>query len=179
MTKRTPPDTGREQSSSNLNSGLPSLLSAVFLSFLLPLACWTFGRSALFSLSGTNNAPEERASKNESSPSDQKVPEPYRTLTPPPFTDRSKRAGKRLYEEHCEVCHGSEGAGNGPAADALDPSPQPFSSTNFVNQYSDQYMYWRISEGKKNTAMPGFRQVLTEQKRWQIVHYLHVLAGRR
>jgi hypothetical protein len=64
--------------------------------------------------------------------------------------------------------------GNGDLAQALSPSPallayliqQPFAI--------DQYLLWSISEGGKQfgTAMPAFKDVLTEQQIWQIVAYL-------
>lgn len=40
------------------------------------------------------------------------------TVQPTPITD-----GKAMFAEYCAVCHGSEGQGNGPAANALKKRP--------------------------------------------------------
>jgi mono/diheme cytochrome c family protein len=34
--------------------------------------------------------------------------------------------GQAIYAQRCEVCHGAEGDGNGPAAANLDPKPRDF-----------------------------------------------------
>ena len=37
-------------------------------------------------------------------------------------------AGKALYAEHCVVCHGLKGKGNGPSGKGLDPKPTDFTT---------------------------------------------------
>src|SRR3989338_11069433 len=39
-----------------------------------------------------------------------------------------KEAGKKVYEKKCAWCHGWTGAGDGPAADFLNPRPRDFTS---------------------------------------------------
>lgn len=40
-----------------------------------------------------------------------------------PLKPTSAASGKEMYETYCAVCHGKDGKGNGPAADALKTAP--------------------------------------------------------
>ena len=60
-------------------------------------------------------------------------------------------------------------------ASAQDLTPSPALLAHLVQQpiAVDQYLLWTISEGKQfDTAMPGFRDVLTQKEIWQIIAYL-------
>jgi hypothetical protein len=43
---------------------------------------------------------------------------------------------------------------------------------------SDDYLFWRISEGSGsfNTAMPGWKNTLDEQARWDVINYVRALG---
>ena len=75
------------------------------------------------------------------------------------------------------VCHGERGRGNGPAAAGL--SPPPADLVLHVPQHSDGELFYMIGRGMPNSAMPEWRNVLTERERWDLVHYLRVLAAGR
>jgi mono/diheme cytochrome c family protein len=50
------------------------------------------------------------------------------TQTPPvvkhvPITDTPSNSGKDMFHSYCAVCHGTEGKGNGPAAQAMKVPP--------------------------------------------------------
>ena len=45
--------------------------------------------------------------------------------------DGNAADGKRTYDQHCRECHGVSGAGDGPAAAAVDPRPRDFTSGEF------------------------------------------------
>lgn len=83
-------------------------------------------------------------------------------------------SGEQLYLNYCASCHGNEGAGDGPAAAALNPAPADLAETG--DQASPQYMYWRISEGGAfapfNSSMPAFDGVLNEDQIWAVVAYI-------
>ena len=47
----------------------------------------------------------------------------------------------------CAVCHGKEGAGDGPDATWLGPKTGSFRDRAMVAEMSDAYWFWRVSEG--------------------------------
>jgi mono/diheme cytochrome c family protein len=42
--------------------------------------------------------------------------------------------GKRIYENKCQMCHGANGKGDGPAAAAFNPKPQDLTDSAFWRQ---------------------------------------------
>jgi mono/diheme cytochrome c family protein len=90
------------------------------------------------------------------------------------YTTRTIAQGGPLYVTHCLKCHGETGLGNGELAQDLTPSPALLAYLVQQPIAVDQYLLWTISEGGKqfDTAMPGFRDVLTQKEIWQIIAYL-------
>ena len=92
------------------------------------------------------------------------------------------QAGKAVYERRCIFCHGSEGAGDGPVADYLDPRPRDFTiaifkfrSTKTGCLPTDEDLFRTITEGVHGTAMPAWGKgdgTLSEEERWQVLHYI-------
>ncbi|MDP3090950.1 MAG: cytochrome c [Nitrospira sp.] len=88
-----------------------------------------------------------------------------------------RAAGKDVFEGqakpdvNCARCHGTDGKptrlGKG-APDLSDPT---------VGQnHSDEYWFWRISEKKPGSKMPGYKDKLSEEQRWQVIAYLRTLT---
>jgi mono/diheme cytochrome c family protein len=103
------------------------------------------------------------------------VPEKYLTATNDiGYTTRTIAEGGPLYVTHCLKCHGETGLGNGELAQDLTPSPALLAYLVQQPIAVDQYLLWTISEGGKefNTAMPAFKDVLTQKEIWQIIAYL-------
>lgn len=94
---------------------------------------------------------------------------------PIPATEQSLRLGHRLYHAHCAVCHGPQGRGDGPAAASLVPRP---ADLRRAARMADPLLFARITDGLPGTAMPAFRDVLTEEERWHVVNFLRSLAER-
>ncbi len=93
---------------------------------------------------------------------------------PVPLTAESVKAGQRLYEAHCAACHGPQGTGDGPAAVGL--ARKPADLRLHVPMHSDGQLYLWVTLGVPGTPMPAFADRLSDQERWQVVHYLRVLA---
>jgi len=107
------------------------------------------------------------------------VPEPYGNMKNPlSATDEVIAQGARLYQDNCAACHGKQGYGDGPAGVRL--TPRPANLNRFIKMRMmarDNYLIWTISEGGKrfNTAMPAFKETLSEADRWKIIHFLRRL----
>ena len=87
-------------------------------------------------------------------------------------------AGKAIYvgeakpSVKCVMCHGEDGKPTQIGRGAPDFSDHSEKCT----QGSDAQWFWRISEGKRQTIMPGWKTHLTEEERWQVIAYLHTFA---
>jgi cytochrome c oxidase cbb3-type subunit I/II len=95
-----------------------------------------------------------------------------RSLGPPDvheqLSDEDRREAVKAYGVHCVVCHGSAGAGNGPAAGRLTPPP-----TNFLRvQPSRKYAEQVLATGIAGTAMPKWDGKLTLEQRRLLALYV-------
>jgi mono/diheme cytochrome c family protein len=105
------------------------------------------------------------------------IPAEYAGVSSPvPADEQSLENGAALYAVHCASCHGDGGMGDGPAGAALDPAPAAIAHTS--QMMGDDYLFWRISEGSGsfNTAMPGWKSILAESSRWDLINYVRALG---
>lgn len=86
-------------------------------------------------------------------------------------------SGRALYQEHCAVCHGKDGRGDGPAAAGTDPPPANFLDLDHSAMYGPGEKFWIIGHGLPAMKMPSFDQ-LTEKQRWDLVAYILSLQGK-
>jgi high-affinity iron transporter len=90
----------------------------------------------------------------------------------PKKTPELLNQGKKLYEQHCAVCHGAKGNGKGPAGIALKPPPRTFNIPFNRWTYSKgnlNKVFDIITKGIPNTAMVKWSQ-LSEKERWALVY---------
>ena len=87
--------------------------------------------------------------------------------------------GKEVYEENCAHCHGTEGRGDGSAAENLLPKPRDFTrglykirSTETGELPTDQDLFYIITEGMPGSSMPGWETALSADERWEVVAYI-------
>lgn len=100
------------------------------------------------------------------------VPADYAGKTNP-FGAEAAADGALNYVSYCASCHGATGRGDGSSAQAFDPRPSNL--LVLATQVGDDYLFWRISEGKAGTSMVGWAGVLSEEQIWQVIAYLHSL----
>ena len=100
------------------------------------------------------------------------VPAEYAGKTNP-LDASASTDGATVFHTNCEACHGTQGHGDGPAGAALDPHPKNLAELQTV--VSDDYLIWRISEGKYGTSMVGWKGILTEEQIWQVIAFIRTL----
>jgi mono/diheme cytochrome c family protein len=97
-------------------------------------------------------------------------------LNPLPADTPTRAAGQRLYADHCAVCHGASGKGDGPLAAGLTPRPVDLTQHMVPGKHTDGQVFLWIKQGFPGTAMPAWGDRLDDQRIWQIVAYLRSFA---
>ena len=100
------------------------------------------------------------------------VPAEYAGLTNPLGADAAT-AGAEVFRTNCEMCHGPQGHGDGPAGQSLEPKPGNLAEVQ--TKAGDDYLFWRIHDGKPGTSMVAWRGILTDEQIWQAVAFLRTL----
>ncbi len=74
--------------------------------------------------------------------------------------------GAPLYAQHCSVCHGTAGAGDGPAGVGLTPPPANLRDAARLDRLSLYAIYNTLGLGVEGTDMPAFADQLDDRQRW-------------
>jgi mono/diheme cytochrome c family protein len=91
---------------------------------------------------------------------------------PLPLTLRTAERGRKVFNDHCAVCHGAVGDGVALLSRAYGAKPKNLLSNEMRGQ-PDGYVYGVIVRGKN--AMPSYAPDLDENDRWAAVHYVRIL----
>lgn len=86
------------------------------------------------------------------------------------------KAGKSVYDIYCTGCHGISGNGGGSVGHLLAPEPRDFTDGAWMSKQTENYLFAVITEGKPNTAMPGFKDILTPAERAMVLRYLEYFS---
>ena len=81
--------------------------------------------------------------------------------------------GKALYENHCAVCHGAEGKGDGYTL--LDPPPADLTSDTIQKKSYDE-LWHEIHDGIPDTAMGMWKVALSDSEITMILAYIRTLG---
>lgn len=76
--------------------------------------------------------------------------------------------GAPLYAQHCSVCHGDTGAGDGPASVGMTPPPSNLRDTTRLDRLSLYAIYSTLGQGVEGTDMPAFADQLDDRQRWDL-----------
>jgi mono/diheme cytochrome c family protein len=85
--------------------------------------------------------------------------------------------GKEIYEGKvnpevkCARCHGSDGKPT-----KLGKGAPNLSDAKEGRTHADGQWFWRLSEKKSGSTMPGYKDKLSEEQRWQVIVYLRTLT---
>jgi mono/diheme cytochrome c family protein len=91
---------------------------------------------------------------------------------PLPLTQATAERGRKIFNDHCAVCHGTVGDGVALLSRAYGAKPGNLLSNEMRNR-PDGYIYGVLMLGKN--AMPSYAPDLDESDRWAAVHYVRVL----
>jgi mono/diheme cytochrome c family protein len=100
------------------------------------------------------------------------VPTEYAGLANPLGPDAAN-AGAEVFRTNCATCHGPQGHGDGPAGQSLEPKPKNLAKIQAVA--GDDFLFWRIREGKPGTSMVAWKGILTDEQIWQTVSFIRTL----
>ncbi|MEW6085680.1 MAG: cytochrome c [Chloroflexota bacterium] len=100
------------------------------------------------------------------------VPTEYAGLTNP-FTTDAASDGALIFQGYCESCHGPQGKGDGYAGQNLDPKPKDLAELQSVA--GDDYLFWRVADGKPGTSMIAWRGILEDEQIWKVVAFIRTL----
>src|SRR5262245_13337312 len=91
--------------------------------------------------------------------------------------------GKAVYDKWCAGCHGTTGAGDGPAAEYMLPRPRDFTkgiyqirTTASGELPTDADLLRVVSDGMPGTTMPEWKSKLSESERTSVIAYIKSLS---
>jgi mono/diheme cytochrome c family protein len=89
----------------------------------------------------------------------------------------SETSGERLFQVHCQACHGPQGLGDGPAAQALDPPPRNLTVRPYKQGCGPGAIVHTLQNGVPESAMISYSETLTEEEMWTLARYVRSLQG--
>ena len=100
-----------------------------------------------------------------------RLAELYQVSQSPVLTPDPER-GAPLYAQHCSVCHGDSGAGDGPAGIGMEPAPANLRDSARLDRLSLYDLYNTLGLGIEGTDMPAFADQLDDRQRWDLAAYI-------
>ena len=146
------------------------LLGAVLMLVILLLSALTVMRLGLMPVNadGTHSSLEARimplalhASIVRHSPADK---------NPLALNEENLKAGVSTYKAMCARCHST--LGNNPGVYGQSFYPQTPQLVGGMPRYTDAQLFWTIKHGIRNTGMPAWGSMLSDEEIWQIVSLL-------
>lgn len=92
--------------------------------------------------------------------------------SPIPASDENLNAGAGIYEDKCEICHGTADEPSGIGKAMFPTAPQLWTKRKSgavgVSDDPAGETYWKIKNGIRLTGMPAYGKALTETQMWQV-----------
>ena len=89
---------------------------------------------------------------------------------PVPLNEDNLKSGIDTYKAMCARCHSSpEGKASVYGQSFYPPAPQ---LPKGMAQYTDSQLFWVIKHGIRNTGMPAWGSMLSDEEVWQLVSLL-------
>ena len=87
-------------------------------------------------------------------------------------------AGRRLYRDNCQKCHGPQGKGNGSDADPKYAKEMDLTNAARADRNPDGVVFHKIWSGRAKPKMPAFKDKLTKEQVWTLVAYVQSLRAK-
>jgi mono/diheme cytochrome c family protein len=99
----------------------------------------------------------------------------HRGIPPRPLDVKGNSdSGGTRYDSECGICHGSDGRGQTPIGQWMYPRAADLTSER-VQSFSDEELFWIIQNGIRFTGMPAFGKVETGDNIWTLVDHVRTL----
>lgn len=116
----------------------------------------------------------QRADRN-SKASSEKAVEDRSADNPVKATPKSVGAGRKIFLDKCEPCHGEDATGSGEMAAMLNKKPANLTDPQGVGKLTDKEVFNIITNGKD--PMPKFGD-LPEEDRWNLVNFIRSVQAK-
>lgn len=84
-------------------------------------------------------------------------------------------AGKAIFKDKCERCHGPGGLGDGPDADPDAMMDMDLTVAKRAERNPDGVVFYKVMNGRRKPKMPVFKEELTTEQVWAVVAYAQSL----
>jgi mono/diheme cytochrome c family protein len=88
--------------------------------------------------------------------------------------DKVLAAGKAIFKDKCQRCHGPGGLGDGPDADP-DAEDNDLTNKARADRNPDGVVFNKVLNGRRRPKMPAFKEELTPEQIWTVVAYVQSL----
>src|SRR4051812_44469861 len=102
-------------------------------------------------------------------------PEAETTKNPLTVDAKVLAAGKGVFKEKCQKCHGPAGKGDGPDADPDAQEDMDLTNPKRAARNTDGVVFFKVSNGRKKPKMPAQKDELTKEQIWAVVSYVQSL----
>ncbi len=102
-------------------------------------------------------------------------PKASSVVNPQPNNAETIKAGAKVYAKECISCHGETGKGDGAGAKDFTTPMADFTKAKTQDQ-ADGALYYKITKGRR--PMPAYKDSLTDEERWNVVHYIRTLKAK-
>jgi mono/diheme cytochrome c family protein len=89
--------------------------------------------------------------------------------------EKTLAAGKAVFKQKCQKCHGPGGLGDGPDADPDAAPDMDLTNPKRAERNTDGVVFYKVLNGRGRPKMPAFKDELSEEQIWQVVTYVQTL----
>lgn len=100
------------------------------------------------------------------------------TKNPLTVDDTVLAAGKKIFSDKCQKCHGAKGLGDGPDADPDHMEEMNLTNPKRADRNPDGVVFHKVMNGRRNPKMPAFKDELSTDQVWSVVAYAQSLRKR-